>query len=213
MKFSTAIVAAAAASPALAAYTNGTSTATDIHTTVVTITSCSEDKCHTEVATTGLTTVTENETVYTTYCPLSDEGVKTETNTVGTTVVTITSCDDNKCHTDVATTGLTTVTENDTIYTTYCPLTESPATEAPTTEAPATTAPATEAPVPTTEAPAPTTEAPAPTTEAAESTPATVAESSTPSTVAAVSTAENAGNANAVPAAVAGLLAVISFFY
>ncbi|WEJ92700.1 Flocculin type 3 repeat [Yamadazyma tenuis] len=125
---------------------DGVATETDISTTVVTITSCSEDKCDTTVATTGLTTVTENETVYTTYCPLSSEdaaatagevaanseaantdadadaGEDVTQTVIATTVVTITSCSDDKCETAEVTTGLTTVTENETIYTTYCPL-------------------------------------------------------------------------------------------
>nr|ACR61711.1 cell surface exposed luciferase gLUC59 [synthetic construct] len=46
------------------------STVTDIATTVVTITSCEENKCHETEVTTGVTTVTEVETTYTTYCPL-----------------------------------------------------------------------------------------------------------------------------------------------
>ncbi|EGV61489.1 Flocculin type 3 repeat [Yamadazyma tenuis] len=138
MKFSSAIVAAAVAVPALGAYTNSTSTVTDIATTVVTITSCSENKCATSVATTGLTTVTENDTIYTTYCPLTAE-TATETD-ISTTVVTITSCSDHKCATSVATTGVTTVTENDTVYTTYCPLTSAAATKAASSAAPTTLA-------------------------------------------------------------------------
>ena len=68
MQFSSAVVLSAVAGSALAAYSN--STATDIQTTVVTITSCEENKCHETEVTTGVTTVTEVETTYTTYCPL-----------------------------------------------------------------------------------------------------------------------------------------------
>ncbi|CAK7902471.1 chitinase 2 [[Candida] anglica] len=98
-----------------------TITATDIQTTVITITSCSDHKCTKVPVTTGLTTVTENETIYTTYCPLSTDSIVTETD-ASTTVVTITSCEDNKCTEVPVTTGLTTITENETIYTTYCPI-------------------------------------------------------------------------------------------
>lgn len=62
---------------------------------------------------------------------------------IATTVVTITSCEENKCTEVPVTTGLTTVTEVDTIYTTYCPL---PSTEAPESSAPETKAPASKAP-------------------------------------------------------------------
>ncbi|ODV80622.1 uncharacterized protein CANTADRAFT_165050 [Suhomyces tanzawaensis NRRL Y-17324] len=177
MKFSSAVLLTASAGSAMSAalYSNGTSTHTDIQTTVVTITSCSDNKCSEIPQTTGLTTVTENETVYTTYCPLPstqapapapskdhehEHGTKTETD-IKHTVITITSCADNKCTEVPQTTGVTTVTENNTVYTTYCPLpsTEAPAPgPAPTKEAPA-PAPSKEAPAP---APAPSKEAPAP---------------------------------------------------
>ena len=49
----------------------GVVTETDIHTTVVTITSCSENKCHHVPVTTGYVVVTSMNTVYTTYCPLT----------------------------------------------------------------------------------------------------------------------------------------------
>ncbi|CAI5760810.1 unnamed protein product [Candida verbasci] len=68
MKFSTIALLSAVATGSIAAYANGT--VTDIATTVVTITSCEENKCHETAVTTGLTTVTELETTYTTYCPL-----------------------------------------------------------------------------------------------------------------------------------------------
>ena len=128
MQFSSAVVLSAVAGSALAAYSN--STVTDIQTTVVTITSCEENKCHETEVTTGVTTVTEVDTTYTTYCPLSTtEAPAPSTATdVSTTVVTITSCEEDKCHETAVTTGVTTVTEGTTIYTTYCPL---PSTEAP----------------------------------------------------------------------------------
>ncbi|KAK6464257.1 Flocculin type 3 repeat-domain-containing protein [Scheffersomyces coipomensis] len=186
MKFTTssallATVASFAVS-AQAAYSNATSTVTDIATTVITITSCSEDLCKPETVTTGLTTVTEGTTIYTTYCPLSGE---TETETaIKTTVVTITSCSENKCSPVEVTTGLTTVTEGTTIYTTYCPLSGE------TTPVPA--------PAPTT-TPVPTT---TPKTVAAESTTPKASTSPTPEVTTLT------GGANAVPIVGAGLLAI-----
>lgn len=254
MKFSSGVLLSAAAAPALgasSAYTNGTSTATDLQTTVVTITSCSDNACSTGVQTTGLTTVTKDETVYTTYCPLTEGestsaapaetspatgGEETKTN-IETAVVTITSCSDNACSTGVHTTGVTTITENDTVYTTYCPVSEAPAGTTPASEAPAGTTPAGEAPAGTTpagestvaaEATTPAGEAPVGTAPAGESTVAgeattpagsapagqsTVAAQSTSaaeSSVAEVSAAEGAANNKAVPVFVAGLLAALS---
>ncbi|KAH3672514.1 hypothetical protein WICPIJ_010042 [Wickerhamomyces pijperi] len=108
-----------------------TSTATEVEpsTTVITITSCSDNKCHETPVTTGVTVVTttigSTETIYTTYCPLSSTSTATEVEP-STTVVTITSCSDNKCHESPVTTGVTVVTttigSTETIYTTYCPL-------------------------------------------------------------------------------------------
>ena len=106
-----------------------TTTEEDISTTVVTITSCSDDKCTETPVTTGVTVVTTTiagvVTEYTTYCPLSTETV-TET-AAETTVVTITSCAEDKCTPVVVTTGVTIVTKTEggvvTEYTTYCPLT------------------------------------------------------------------------------------------
>ncbi|KAM9891781.1 hypothetical protein OXX69_012210, partial [Metschnikowia pulcherrima] len=78
-----------------------TSTATYESTTIITVTSCSENKCsETGVsATQGPTTVTSNgeTTVLTTWIPVTEEPTSTKTN-VATTIVTITSCSDNKCH-------------------------------------------------------------------------------------------------------------------
>ncbi|KAK6200450.1 glycoside hydrolase superfamily [Scheffersomyces amazonensis] len=50
-----------------------TFTYTDIHTTIVTITSCSEDNCLTSTVTTGYVVVSEPSAIYTTYGPLSSE--------------------------------------------------------------------------------------------------------------------------------------------
>ncbi|KAG2732556.1 hypothetical protein G9P44_004973 [Scheffersomyces stipitis] len=48
-------------------------TVTDIHTTVITITSCDENKCVASPVTTGYVVVTDLYTSYTTYCPLTGE--------------------------------------------------------------------------------------------------------------------------------------------
>lgn len=162
------------------------STTANIETTIITITSCSDDKCFEKIHTTGLTTVIKDTTVYTTFCPTTHEIISStsleavassatlESNSstteassstteassssikssstyttiaavtyvsstevatssesslepvvstkseVHTTIITITSCEDNSCTEVVHTTGLTTVTEETTIYTTYC---------------------------------------------------------------------------------------------
>ena len=116
-------------------------TETDVLTTVITITSCSDNKCSKVTETTGLTVVTENDTIYTTYCPLSTESKAPEASTAtepSTTVVTITSCSDGKCTESPKTTGVTVITEDNTIYTTYCPLTTESKTPE-TTKVPETT--------------------------------------------------------------------------
>ncbi|KAG7664289.1 CHT2 [[Candida] subhashii] len=50
-------------------------TISDIQTTVITITSCSENKCHITPVTTGYVYYTSIDTVYTTYCPLTANNV------------------------------------------------------------------------------------------------------------------------------------------
>lgn len=110
MQYSKLAVLSAAAGTALAGYSNSTapptSTETEISTTVITITSCEEDKCTEVPVTTGVTTVTEVETTYTTWCPLpttekptehptGEKPTETETE-ISTTVVTITSCEEDK---------------------------------------------------------------------------------------------------------------------
>lgn len=102
-----------------------TSTQTNIATTIITVTSCSDNKCSAVAVETGLTTVYEVDTSYVTYCPLSStmgnsksinevsttnseivplitdatnsDTLSTVTEIVETTVYTITSCHDNKC--------------------------------------------------------------------------------------------------------------------
>ncbi|KAI3407078.1 hypothetical protein KGF56_000065 [Candida oxycetoniae] len=99
---------------------------------------------------------------------------------IATTVITITSCEDNKCTALPVTTGLTTVTEYDTIYTTYCPLpTETEAEVAPSQ----------------------------PTTVAAES--SSVAPSSTPASNNTIAPIEGAGNKLQVGAALIGAAALL----
>ncbi|KAK6464252.1 hypothetical protein DFJ63DRAFT_311551 [Scheffersomyces coipomensis] len=106
----------------------------------------SADPTESEALTTYTTTVDGVVTVVTTYCPFSGKTTSTEatvapasttsapiittseeneTSTetlVSTTVITITSCKENKCSVVPKTTGVTVVTEDHTIYTTYCPL-------------------------------------------------------------------------------------------
>lgn len=109
-----------------ASYANGTSTdiVTKPSTTLVTITSCSEDKCSEVESTAQVTVVTSTHngvvTTFTTYCPLT-------TTEQQTTVVTVTSCDENKCSEvpSTAQVSIATTTINGVVtsYTTYCPLT------------------------------------------------------------------------------------------
>lgn len=166
MKFASIPIIAAAAGSVSAAgsYSNSTSTSWStsdvIQKTTLTVTSCGELDCTEVPVVTGLTTVTENETVYTTYCPLTAEEDKSSksaeaeatssasiaastVHAISKTTVTITSCSDNKCTEVPVETGVTTVTENDTVYTTYCPLTaeedkksKTAAAEASTSKAP-----------------------------------------------------------------------------
>lgn len=79
-----------------------------------------------------MTTATTDETKHS-----SKDSIETKTD-VGTTIVTITSCEENRCTPVAVTTGVITITENDTVYTTYCPL---PTTKGDTSEnvAPTTT--------------------------------------------------------------------------
>lgn len=107
-------------------------TKSDIDTTVVTITSCSDNKCTPTAVTTGLTVVTSTiagtETIYTTYCPISSEesSVKPQKTIHSTTVATVTVCSENVCLSSAVTTGVTELTTTikgvESIYTTYCPL-------------------------------------------------------------------------------------------
>lgn len=107
-------------------------TKSDIDTTVVTITSCSDNKCSPTAVTTGLTVVTSTiagtETIYTTYCPISSEesSIKPKKTLHSTTVATVTVCSENVCLSSAVTTGVTELTTTikgvESIYTTYCPI-------------------------------------------------------------------------------------------
>ncbi|RLV90511.1 Chitinase 2 [Spathaspora sp. JA1] len=76
-----------------------TQTVADIHTTVITITSCSENKCSATPVTTGYVVVTDVNTVYTTYCPLTNEAstVAGATSAAQSTVTVTTVCHEEKC--------------------------------------------------------------------------------------------------------------------
>ncbi|KAI5955346.1 hypothetical protein KGF54_001907 [Candida jiufengensis] len=200
MQFSKVALLSAVSGSALASWSN--STVTDISTKIITITSCSLNSCVEKTIETGVTTVTEVDTTYTTYCPLPTTEAPVPASTVKeieTVTATITSCSEDKCTTKEVLTGLTTLTDVHTTYTTYCPL------------------PSTEAGKP---AVSPETHAPAPaTTVAAESSPA-ASETTvvSKSTVAAESSAApspaptvvEGSAAKAVPA-LAGLLALGAF--
>ncbi|KAG0681506.1 hypothetical protein C6P40_005421, partial [Pichia californica] len=101
-------------------------TETDTEQTLVTITSCSDNKCSliTGIQSLATTLVNDHLTVYTTYCPLSD---KSTIYNYSETTVTITSCSDNKCSLITGVQSLvTTLIDNQlTVYTTYCPLSRS----------------------------------------------------------------------------------------
>lgn len=136
--FSTRAPASLVSTRSTSDFQRQTQTQIDIQTTVITITSCSDNECTRVPVTTGLTTVTEIGSIYTTYCPLSLSSLAIPATVQGSsslsskkshietdiraTVITVTSCSDNKCTKVPVTTGLTTVTEIDSIYTTYCPL-------------------------------------------------------------------------------------------
>ena len=136
------------------------STETEVLTTVITVTSCSDNKCALTVFTSGYSVYTIDETAYTTYFPVTTitsklssasingeatntkaaaatkatatasvatsvatSGTPQETETkISTAIVTITSCSNNKCHEQTKTTGIKVYTSEETVYTTYCPL-------------------------------------------------------------------------------------------
>ena len=102
-----------------------------------------------------------------------------------TTVITVTSCSNNACSKTKVTTGVVVVTSEDTIYTTFCPLTETTPVTSNVDSTAETSAP--ESSVPETTAESTTPESTAP-----ESTvPETTAESTTPESTAPESTAES----------------------
>ena len=132
------------------------STETEVLTTVITVTSCSDNKCASTVFTSGYSVYTVDETAYTAYFPVTTitsklssasingeatntkvaattkatatasvatSGTPQETETkISTAIVTITSCSNNKCHEQTKTTGIKVYTSEETVYTTYCPL-------------------------------------------------------------------------------------------
>ncbi|KAG7741722.1 hypothetical protein KL923_000977 [Ogataea haglerorum] len=114
--------------------------------TVTLTTTCTEEKCTgVETIVTGVTTVSDETTVYTTYCPLSTTLTlapvtvvttvcETESAAPEATTITVT-CTEEKCKGQESTvvTGLTTVTDLTTVYTTYCPLTAGEVTKTYTT--------------------------------------------------------------------------------
>ena len=108
-----------------------TDVVTNTHSTLITITSCSENKCSktTVPATWGpvTSTVDEEVTVYTTWCPVTEVTVTEKS----TKIITITSCANHKCSevTTPATWGPTTKTVEGevTVYTTWCPVASTPA--------------------------------------------------------------------------------------
>lgn len=114
-------------------------------TKVITITSCSNDLCHTSttpVLISEVSTTTNGKViVYTTYCPISEtsksrksktgESTKDITKTLkattlSTSYITKTSCSDDLCHVTTSPVVLTELTSTsngvEIIYTTYCPL-------------------------------------------------------------------------------------------
>ncbi|KAI3405524.2 hypothetical protein KGF56_001542 [Candida oxycetoniae] len=129
---------------------------TDCYTSVVTITTCHENLCSLTAVTTAVSVYTVDYTVYTTWIPLVTETISSSHNYASTiaaqpssvvhsseaaqlvddensivtnyltTLVTITSCKDNKCSEVPQTTGVKIISLTDTVYTTYCPLSELP---------------------------------------------------------------------------------------
>ena len=72
------------------------STQTEHSTTILTVTSCSNDVCTETAITTGVTVVTEDETIYTTYCPLTDESTPVEESTSANTSSLLASTTDKE---------------------------------------------------------------------------------------------------------------------
>ncbi|CCH43873.1 putative threonine-rich GPI-anchored glycoprotein [Wickerhamomyces ciferrii] len=136
---SSASSAASSISSDVAPQSTSTTAVYQNSTTLVTVTSCDEDKCS-EVPSTALisiatTTINGVVTSYTTYCPLTTTSapvpapttVTEEQDSTKTTLVTVTSCHEDKCSEVVSTAQVsiatTTVNGIVTSYTTYCPLT------------------------------------------------------------------------------------------
>ncbi|CDR41551.1 CYFA0S07e03422g1_1 [Cyberlindnera fabianii] len=203
-------------------FSNTTSTTTEdqVSTTVITVTSCSDNVCTEAPVTTGVTVVTTTSsgvvTEYTTYCPLptSTDGHKGNDGP-STTVVTVTSCDADSCTETAVTTGVTVITTTEgsveTVYTTYCPLSSEVSGEsthaAGSTGASAVTTGGKEEGTSTATIAVTSTITPA---GGASSGEATTSGPGSGSTVATVSTFEGAGvKLSAVSTAVAGVLALL----
>ncbi|KAI5901781.1 Chitinase 2 [Candida parapsilosis] len=119
-------------------------------TTLVTITSCSENKCSEVPKTTGVKIISELDTVYTTYCPLTE---------VSEPSTTTTASHSEAPHSEAP---------HSEVPHSEAPHSEAPHSEAPHSEAPHSEVPHSEAPKSSTEIPQESTEAPATSTEVAK---------------------------------------------
>ncbi|KAI5955341.1 PGA62 [Candida jiufengensis] len=117
------------------------STVTDVKSTLLTITTCSQGSCSIAEKTTGYKVYSSDNTVYTTYCPLpsqesssvapvplsSTNGAGSDHTEYSTKIITVTSCSENKCsEVSKETTGVKIISNINTVYTTYCPISEIP---------------------------------------------------------------------------------------
>lgn len=109
--------------PSLLSASGAVSTIFDVQRTVVTITHCDSMRCSEQVITTGVPApkndiITPKNDIIT---PKTEE--RATSTAIKRTVITVTSCGPEKlCTAHVVTTGVTTVTSNEVVYTTYCPL-------------------------------------------------------------------------------------------
>lgn len=110
------------------------STSTNLQTTVVTVTSCTDDQCSETPVTTAITVVPEEETVYTTYCPLT-KSPSIPADTLSTsadieaTLVTVTSCSGDNCTEKAVTTGVNYITDGKKVEPQFNPLPTGSSTE------------------------------------------------------------------------------------
>ncbi|KAI5961384.1 CCW12 [Candida pseudojiufengensis] len=155
MQYSTLFtVAATLVSSSLATTSFEWETIYESHTTEVTITSCSENKCETTVnkvsPSVATTTVEGIETVYTTYCPLTEEE---EVSLTSSTPVEIPTSSSIAGVASTLSTIVTTIEGVETIYTTYCPLTAESSPIKADVSTPIATAPIASSPVASASAP------------------------------------------------------------